>query len=128
MKFIILKMRLSILSMKLSILSVKLSILTMKFSILTIKLQCSHSLLPGPPQMTSVVYCFVEKVLHCLDAQLFVKQLSTIGFLIYWESLLSTQGDEIGMLEDFIVAIHDVNTLQFKVLLWRCGLPLSVGV
>ena len=67
--------------------------------------------------MTSVVYCFMEKVLHCLDNQLFVKQISSIGFLIYWESLLSTQGDEIGMLEDFIVAIHDVNTLQFKVTL-----------
>ena len=67
--------------------------------------------------MTSVVYCFMEKVLHCLDNQLFVKQISSIGFLIYWESLLSTQGDEIGMLEDFIVAIHDVNTLQFKLVL-----------
>ena len=82
---------------------------------------------PPPPspssQMTSCVYCFMEKVLHCLDVQLFVKQISTIGFLIYWESLLSTQGDEIGMLEDFIVAIHDVNALQFKVLLQGRGHP-----
>ena len=38
-----------------------------------------------------------------------------VGFLAHWESLLSTHGDEIGMLEDFIVAIHDLNNLKFKV-------------
>ena len=38
-----------------------------------------------------------------------------VGFLLHWESLLSTHGDEQGMLEDFIVAIADINQLTFKV-------------
>ena len=38
-----------------------------------------------------------------------------VGFLLHWESLLSTHGDEQGMLEDFIVAIADLNHLTFKV-------------
>ena len=38
-----------------------------------------------------------------------------MGFLLHWESLLSTHGDELGMLEDFIVAVRDINQLTFKV-------------
>ena len=38
-----------------------------------------------------------------------------VGFLLHWESLLSTHGDEQGMLEDFIVAVGDINQLTFKV-------------
>ncbi len=45
----------------------------------------------------------------------FLVQLQELGFLVHWESLLSTHKEEIGMLEDFIVAIHDLNTLKFKV-------------
>lgn len=45
----------------------------------------------------------------------FMQQLMQLGFLVHWESLLSTHGDEIGMLDDFIVAIHDLNMMSFKV-------------
>ena len=38
-----------------------------------------------------------------------------MGFLLHWESLLSTHGDEQGMLEDFIVAVRDINHLTIKV-------------
>lgn len=38
-----------------------------------------------------------------------------VGFLLHWESLLSTHGDELGMLDDFIVAVRDINNLKFRV-------------
>ena len=49
--------------------------------------------------------------------------LFQVGFLLHWESLLSTHGDEQGMLEDFIVAIADLNQLTFKV--HSCYTPLN---
>ena len=55
------------------------------------------------------------KLLRSISSKHFLTQLQEIGFLVHWESLLSTHGDENGMLEDFIVAIHDINTLKFKV-------------
>lgn len=64
--------------------------------------------------VTAAVTCFVMKLLRSISSRHFLNQLLEIGFLIHWESLLSTQGDENGMLEDFIVAIHDLNTLKFK--------------
>ena len=72
-------------------------------------------------QVTSVVTSFVFRVLQSVAVNSFVSQLMEVGFLIHWESLLSTHGDEIGMLEDFIVAIHDLNTLKFKVHVVRWG-------
>lgn len=65
--------------------------------------------------MTSAVTSFVMKVLRSIGSKPFLTQIQELGFLIHWESLLSTAGDEIGMLEDFIVAIHDLNALKFKV-------------
>ena len=55
------------------------------------------------------------KLLRSISSKHFLSQLLEIGFLVHWESLLSTHSDENGMLEDFIVAIHDINTLKFKV-------------
>lgn len=65
--------------------------------------------------VTTVVTCAVFKMLQCLVNKLFVAQLIEIGFLCHWESLLSTIGGEYGMLEDFIVAIHDLNNMKLKV-------------
>lgn len=65
--------------------------------------------------VTTVVTCAVFKLLQCLVNKLFVAQLVEIGFLCHWESLLSTIGSEYGMLEDFIVAIHDLNNMKLKV-------------
>ena len=66
-------------------------------------------------QVTSVVTTFVFRILQSAAVGWFLTQLQEVGFLVHWESLLSTYGDEIGMLEDFIIAIHDLNHLRFKV-------------
>ena len=66
-------------------------------------------------QVTSAVVSFVMKLLRNAGSKHYLTQLQELGFLIHWESLLSTHGDEMGMLEDFIVAIHDLNQLKFKV-------------
>ena len=71
--------------------------------------------------VTTVVTCAVFKFLQSLVNKLFVAQLVEIGFLCHWESLLSTIGSEYGMLEDFIVAIHDLNNMKLKVRLVAVG-------
>ena len=71
--------------------------------------------LPSLVQVTSVVTTFVFRILQSAAVGWFLTQLQEVGFLVHWESLLSTYGDEIGMLEDFIIAIHDLNHLRFKV-------------
>ena len=45
----------------------------------------------------------------------FLIQLQDIGFLLHWESLLSTHGDEIGMLEDFVVVMQNLNMVSIKI-------------
>ena len=43
-----------------------------------------------------------------------------VGFLVHWESLLSTIGDEAGMLDDFMTAIYDANNMHFQVRKKEC--------
>ena len=62
-----------------------------------------------------MVTTFIFKLIQSVGSPLFLEQLMEVGFLVHWESLLSTIGDEAGMLEDFIIAIHDANNLLFKV-------------
>lgn len=69
--------------------------------------------------VTVVVTSFVVRLLQSVAVSSFLGQLMKVGFLVHWESLLSTHGDENGMLEDFIVAIHDLNNVKFKVCSWR---------
>ena len=66
--------------------------------------------------VTTLVSCAIFKLLQNLINKLFVAQLVEVGFLCHWESLLSTSGSEMGMLDDFIVAIHDLNHMKLKVL------------
>ena len=65
--------------------------------------------------ITTVVTSFFVKLTQSLATASFLSQLMDVGFLMHWESLLSTNGDEQGMLEDFIIAIHDINNVKFKV-------------
>ena len=44
----------------------------------------------------------------------FCEQLETLGYLAQFESLLSTKGDEIGMLEDFVVAVDGLRRVKFR--------------
>lgn len=82
----------------------------------TVKPSHAHTCsLPPSLQVTTVVTSFVFRVLQSAAVGWFLTQLQEVGFLVHWESLLSTHGDEIGMLEDFIIAIHDLNHLCFKV-------------
>ena len=67
--------------------------------------------------VTTVVTSAVFKLLQSLVNKLFVAQLVEVGLLCHWESLLSTMGGEMGMLEDFMVAVHDLNNVKLKVLL-----------
>ena len=65
--------------------------------------------------VTTVATSFVFKLTQSMAVSSFLAQLIEVGYLMHWESLLSTMGDELGMLEDFIVAIHDLNNVKFKV-------------
>ena len=65
--------------------------------------------------VTAIVTSLIFKLNQSMTSSPFLDQLMEVGFLVHWESLLSTIGDEAGMLEDFIVAIHDANNLLFKV-------------
>lgn len=67
--------------------------------------------------VTTIVTSFVFKLNQSMATPFFLEQLLEVGFLVHWESLLSTIGDEAGMLDDFIIAIHDANTIMFRVLL-----------
>ena len=82
-------------------------------------------------QVTTVVTSFVFRVLQSVAVSSFLTQLTEVGFLVHWESLLSTHGDEIGMLEDFIVAIHDLNNMKFKVCgrqIWRIQVVIVLSI
>jgi len=65
--------------------------------------------------LSTLITSFIGKLNQNVAISSFLAQLVEVGFLMHWESLLSTLGDELGMLEDFIVAIHDINNVKFKV-------------
>eukprot|EP00040_Diaphanoeca_grandis_P027690 m.158306 g.158306 ORF g.158306 m.158306 type:complete len:1082 (+) comp31083_c0_seq1:68-3313(+) len=63
---------------------------------------------------TILVTGFVSSLnAHSKDL-LFLQQLSQIGYLAQFESLLSTQGDEMGMIEDMAQAVLDLRNVTFK--------------
>ena len=66
--------------------------------------------------MSGLVTCFILHLKEHLVKSMFMQQLSHLGFLAHWESLLSTHGEEMGMLEDCSAAIDELNkTVVFKV-------------
>lgn len=64
--------------------------------------------------VTALICGFEAKVYTSLSNPTFLKQLCEIGVLVEFESLLSTYGDEMGMLEDMSIAVRDLSTVKFK--------------
>ncbi|XP_026177954.1 type II inositol 3,4-bisphosphate 4-phosphatase-like [Mastacembelus armatus] len=67
-------------------------------------------------QALSAVVCgFMLKLYGGLEDAEFLRQLHSVGILAQFESLLSTFGDEAGMLEDMEVGVTDLSEVAFTV-------------
>ncbi|XP_075948440.1 type II inositol 3,4-bisphosphate 4-phosphatase-like isoform X3 [Anarhichas minor] len=67
-------------------------------------------------QALSAVVCgFMLKLYGGLEDHDFLLQLHSVGLLVQFEGLLSTYGDEVGMLEDMEVGVADLSRVAFTV-------------
>ncbi|XP_041455861.1 inositol polyphosphate-4-phosphatase type I A-like isoform X1 [Lytechinus variegatus] len=66
--------------------------------------------------ITSLIVGVVTQLKENLNNRGYLKQLCKLGFLAHFESLLSTYGDEMGMLEDMSASIKDLQGVTFKLI------------
>ncbi|CAN9509346.1 unnamed protein product [Ophioblennius macclurei] len=67
-------------------------------------------------QALSALVCGVTlKLYGGLEDPDFLQQLHTVGVLAQFEGLLSTYGDELGMLEDMEVGVADLSEVAFRI-------------
>eukprot|EP00736_Rhodelphis_marinus_P011338 Rmarinus@m.11031 len=64
--------------------------------------------------LTILTTCFVYTLRLRLHDPLYLEQLMECGFLIFFESMLSTHGDELGMLEDSAGAIQRLQSAVIR--------------
>lgn len=65
-------------------------------------------------QMTSMIAGFVTRIRSAITDEGFLQQMFKVGVLAEFESLLSCYGDEMGMLEDMIIALADLSLMRFR--------------
>jgi len=64
--------------------------------------------------LTAVVAATCNKIRIAVINDVFFKQMHQIGILVFFESLMSCYGEEVAMLEDFVVAVEDLRNVAFK--------------
>ncbi|KAK5875486.1 hypothetical protein CesoFtcFv8_026565 [Champsocephalus esox] len=68
-------------------------------------------------QALSALVCgFVLRLFSALQDQDFLQQLISAGLLVQFEALLSTYGEEVGMLEDMEVCVSDLSRVTFTII------------
>ncbi|KAJ8008543.1 hypothetical protein DPEC_G00105970 [Dallia pectoralis] len=65
--------------------------------------------------LCAVVCGFVLRLYAGLEDKLFLLQLCEVGLIAQFEGLLSTYGDEVGMLEDMEVGVSDLKKISFRI-------------
>ncbi|XP_063757114.1 type II inositol 3,4-bisphosphate 4-phosphatase-like isoform X2 [Eleginops maclovinus] len=68
-------------------------------------------------QALSALVCgFVLRLFASLQDQDFLQQMISAGLLVQFEALLSTYGEEVGMLEDMEVSVSDLSRVMFTII------------
>ncbi|XP_043954591.1 type II inositol 3,4-bisphosphate 4-phosphatase-like isoform X3 [Gambusia affinis] len=65
--------------------------------------------------LSAIVCGFMLKLFGGLEDPEFLQQLLSVGILAQFEGLLSTYGEEVGMLEDMEVGVADLSSLAFAI-------------
>lgn len=68
-------------------------------------------------QLTSLITAFVVHINSYIDDAAVLDQMCTVGVILEMEGLLSCHSDEVAMLEDMMVAVDDLSTVTFKLVL-----------
>lgn len=66
-------------------------------------------------QLTTLITAFITKIRSSIKNGTFLSQIARIGIIASFEGLLSCHGDEMGMLEDMVIAVNDLNNVKFRI-------------